>query len=203
MKKILFSILLISVLCTVSVFAVNGWDLSFTAGYDHHSCNDNSSNAFGMTFGARTQFHKDIDFYGDFSVHAWGDYKFVTASDKIENLSGDNMGFKTHAGLLFNIPVKNTRFDLGMGAGAGFSRSIASKDYGNSKMKYGFTNLGLAIFGIADFKMNGNISIQGEVIPDIYVFYWDTLKTEKQTVISQQSKLGFGLSAKIGVSYSL
>ncbi len=203
MKKTIAVILLITAVCTASVFADGNWDLSLTAGYDHQSCNDNSCNAVGMTFAAKTKFHKDIDLYADLSVHAWGDYKFVTSSETVESLSDNNMGFKTHLGFLFDFPTKNEDFEFGLGPGAAFARSIASKGKGNAQEKYGFTNLGFSIIGIGKYSLNDTIAIVGELIPDIYIFHWDTLNINNETRTTDQTKLGFGLSAKIGISYSL
>ncbi len=209
MKKILVTLILISALCMASVFAEEtdlkdkNWNLSLTFGYDHQSCNDNSANAFGMTFGARTQFHNDIDLYADFSVHAWGKYKFVTSQNTKESLSDDNLGFKTHIGLLLDVPVNSANFDLGVGAGAGLSRSIASKGYGQEKTKYGFTNVGFSLIGIGRYKINDQFAVQGEFIPDIYLFNWDTDKSDSKTTTYQSSKLGLGMSIKVGISYYL
>lgn len=192
-----------SVFAEDSVSENKDWNLSLTFGYDHQSCNDNSANAFGMTFGARTKFHKDIDLYADFSVHAWGNYKFVTNPNTKESLSSDNLGFKTHVGLLLDVPMNAENFDLGVGAGAGLSRSKSSKGYGSDKETFGFTNVGISLIGIGRYRINDKFAVQGEFIPDIYVFNWDTRKNDNKTETDQSSKLGLGMSLKLGISYYL
>lgn len=201
MKKIILSILLVTVLCTASVFAEN-WTFSLTAGYDHQSCNDNSCDAFGITLGARSKFNEKLDMYADFSVHAAGTYKFVIDEDTKLSLPKNKLGFKSHLGLLCNVPVKPEDFELGLGLGASISRSVAASKLGDDKEKYGFTNIGVSFIGIGKYEINDKFDFVGEFIPDIYFLNWNTNRYKETTVITQANKLGFGLSAKLGVSYS-
>lgn len=209
MKKFIISVLLIVVLCSFSVVAEeaeikkNNWDFSLTLGYDNHSCNDNSVNAFGMTFAGRTKFRKDIDFYADFSLHAWGQYKLVTSDSAKESLPRNKVGFKIHSGFLFDIPVSKENVNLGIGGGFAFARSVASRNYGSATKKFGFTDIGISLMGIGRYKLNDKISIQGEFIPDIYLYNWTTSSSDNYTETHRAAKLGLGLSIKAGVCYSL
>ena len=201
MKKIIISILLVTVLCTASVFAQN-WTVSLTAGYDHQSCNDNSCDAFGITFGARSKFNEKLDMYADFSTHFAGTYKFVIDKDTKLSLPEKKMGFKSHLGFIYNVSTNSENFNLGLGLGASLARSTAAKELGTDQEKYGFTNLGIALIGIGQYKINDKFALQGEIIPDMYFMNWNTKKEDHRTTIDQSNKLGFGLSAKLGVAYS-
>ena len=198
MKKMSL-IFIVCLVCLCPIFA-RSWSFSLTAGYDHHSSNngDNSANALGFTLGARAPINEYLDFYADGGAHFGGSFK---QSDIKRDDS--KIGFNTHVGLIYNIPARSDAFDMGLGLGLAFARSVGNNGKGDEKIKYGFSNLGLAIHGVARFKLSDKFSLVGEASPDVYFITWDTKKKNNNTETIKMDKLGFGLSVKVGISYTL
>ncbi len=198
MKKIAVIFILLA-MSGMSVFA-SSWAFSFLAGYDHQSCSerDNAANALGFTAGARGPLTPYLDFFGSATAHFGGKFKYSNVE-----YDDSKTGYKVHVGAIYNIPLRSDKLSAGVGVSVAFARSMASNGSGDSKIHYGFSNLGIGIHGVGTFALSENFQVIADANPDVYFINWNTEKKDNTTTSTRLSKLGFGFSLKLGVVYHL
>lgn len=198
MKKFAL-VLLLSVIVLSSVCA-GALSFSLTAGYEHQSCKDrdNASNGLGFTAGVRGPLNEYLDFFGTGSLRIKGDFKY--ANTKYKN---SVYGYKLHAGVIYNIPLRSDTLKTGLGLSLVFARSLGSEGSGDSKIQYGFSNLGIGIHATGSYSFTPHFLLVGEVNPDVYFINWNTEKKNSTTTSNRLGKIGFGFSLKLGFAYAL
>ena len=198
MKKLAL-ILFVSIL-TVSAVIATPVAFSFSAGYDHQSCTDrdNAANSLGFTLGVRGPLNEYLDYFGSGTLRIGGKFK-CSNKEYTDKLAG----YKFHAGVIYNVPLRSETLKAGLGVSATFARSLGSEGSGDSKIQYGFSNIGLGLHAVGTYSFNTKYQFMAEANPDVYFINWNTTRQDNKTESTRLSKIGLGFSLKIGFVYAM